>query len=113
MNEVEPFLRGLLRRLPKGHRDRQIVESQCGDDLVHVLRDRFPVKAREILTKSGATFYTLTGETIEGQKATREEAGLPAFWHIIDVEDRAGLLALPSRRIEVAIFAAPQEFCSR
>ena len=76
-----------------------------------VLKARIPDKEKEILErKFGASFYTLTGQTIEGQKNAREARGLPAFWGIVEAEDSKSLLVVPSPKIEVAYFVEPRDF---
>lgn len=75
-----------------------------------VLKPSIPDKEKAILKDFGASFYTLTGETIEGQKKARGEQGLPAFWYIVDAGDIRRLLVVPSPRIEVAYFDKPKDF---
>lgn len=75
-----------------------------------VLKPIIPDKEKAVLKDFGASFCTLTGETIEGQKKAREAQGLPAFWYIVDAGDRKRLLAVPSPRIEVAYFDKPEDF---
>lgn len=76
-----------------------------------VLKPIIPDREKAILKKDfGASFCTLTGETIEVQKKAREAQGLPTFWHIVDAGNRERLLAVPSPRIEVAYFANPADF---
>lgn len=62
----------------------------------------FSKEARQALLEDGATIYGLTGETIRAQ----QEAGRP-FWYVPQVES---LLTLPSRRMEIAIYADPKRF---
>lgn len=83
-------------------------EEKGGERLV--LKSRIPNREKKVLKDFGASFRTLTGETIEGQKKAREEQGLPAFWYIVDAGDRERLLAVPSPRIEVAYFDKPEDF---
>lgn len=75
-----------------------------------VLKPIIPDREKAVLKDFGASFCTLTGETIEGQKKAREKQGLPAFWYIVDAGDRKRLLAVPSPRIEVAYFDKPEDF---
>lgn len=75
-----------------------------------VLKPIIPDREKASLKDFGASFRTLTGETIEGQKKAREKQGLPAFWYIVDAGDRKRLIAVPSARIEVAYFDKPEDF---
>lgn len=75
-----------------------------------VLKARIPDREKAVLEDFGASFYTLTGETIEGQKRARRAQGLPTFWNNVDTGDRERMLAVPSPKIEVAYFPNPENF---
>lgn len=73
------------------------------------LRPRIPKSERAVLRKFGASFYILTGETIEAQKESREERKLPAFCTMLGARD-GRVLTRPSLKIEVAYFPDPKDF---
>lgn len=73
-----------------------------------VLRERFTDEEKEALRNDGAVIYLLHGETILSQKESQRAKGKPSFGYVVDAGER--LLALPSRKIEVAIYPDPEKF---
>lgn len=71
------------------------------------LKEAFSDQEKHVLEKDGAVVYALTGTTIPAQEAARREKRKPSFWYVVEAGDR---LLLPSRKIEVAIFPAPDRF---
>lgn len=72
------------------------------------LREAFSDEEKRVLKEDGAVIYALTGTTIPAQRELQAKKGKPSFWYVVEAGDR--LLALPSRKIEVAIFPDPQRF---
>ena len=73
-----------------------------------VLRDKFTVLERERLSADGAKIYLPRYLTIEQQEAAQRGKGQPAFSYKAQVTD--GLLVLPSRPIEMAIYPGLKRF---
>lgn len=71
------------------------------------LRD-FTAQEKQVLKEDGVVIYTLTEVTIPAQREARSRAGKPSFRYVVDAGER--LLAVPSRKIEVAIFPDPKRF---
>ena len=71
-----------------------------------VLRESFTDVEREALIADGALIYTLLGETITAQKDSRAKKGKPSFAYLTTSENR--LVAVPSRKVEIAIYPAPE-----
>lgn len=68
----------------------------------------FTEQEREILLADGAVLYLPTGKTINDQRAAGRE-----FWYVAPgfmEEGKNRLTEFPSRRIEVAIYPAPERF---
>ena len=73
-----------------------------------VLRDKFTVLERERLLADGAKIYLPRYLTIEQQEVAQSEKGQPALSYKTQVAD--GLLDLPSRPIEMAIYPGLKRF---
>lgn len=75
---------------------------------------RFPDKEKRVLKEVGAVVYSITGQTITGQRELREKEyregknPRPDFYYVVDAGDR--LTALPSMLSEVAIYPDPKRF---
>lgn len=73
-----------------------------------VFRPRFAAIEKERLLADGAWIYLSRGLTLEQQEAAQREKGQPAFSYLVKVAE--GLLTLPSRPIEMAIYPDPRRF---
>src|SRR3990167_6181704 len=70
------------------------------------IRESFTDVEREALIADGALIYTPLGETITAQKDSSAKKGKPSFAYLTTSENR--LVAVPSRKVEIAIYPAPE-----
>lgn len=73
-----------------------------------VFRKKFTPEEKTSIDAQGGLIYALTGLTIHAQIEAQRAKNKPSLIYLCPEED--GLLAVPSRQIEVAIFPAPAEF---
>ncbi|MBI4084308.1 MAG: hypothetical protein HY431_00200 [Candidatus Levybacteria bacterium] len=89
-----------LRRIGKAR--IKTAERQVPQDML------FSQEQKEALVNDGAVIYLPTGVTIMKQEKLQLQKGKPSFWYVTEGGD--ALLALPSRRMEVAIYPDPERF---
>lgn len=70
-------------------------------------RERFTDEEKRVLLGDGAAIYLPTGTTIAAQREIRVKERKLSFFSAMTVD---GLIDLPSRQVEVAIFPDPQRF---
>lgn len=89
-----------------------LIDSGVVLELPVEARSTFTDSEREALITDGAIIYTATGKSIEAQKEAQTSKNQPSFWDMSGGASAAGdrLLAVPSRRVDIAIYPEPERF---